>query len=105
MTTSIDAIFDAAMHASRLAGLADERRRLRRAIIEAQIACGSCRLWMTRRCPREVRDAQRGRWRGPHMNALKCGRFVMNDATVGWVREWQESITRIDAELATGGAR
>jgi len=44
-------------------------------------ACGSCRSWMTKRCPNEVTPPLGGRRTGPSCSSQVCGLFDMNAAS------------------------
>lgn len=48
--------------------------------------CGSCRMWMTRQCPKERNVS--GRNHGPSMNAPKCPRFEMKASSEELRRQW-----------------
>jgi hypothetical protein len=54
------------------------RRELAARIRAAETECGSCIKWMTRSCPRERHDNQRGRSVGPSSRDLKCQEFAMS---------------------------
>ena len=58
--------------------------RARAAELRAQLArraCGDCRMWMSRNCPREIRDGLSGRSKGPSADAFPCGRYDEKPST------------------------
>jgi hypothetical protein len=73
-------VWDWASRLSDATQKAHEIRELQSKIRRMQNECGSCSLWMTSSCPREVHDNRRGRSSGPSCSAIKCSNFIMDSS-------------------------
>jgi hypothetical protein len=69
-------IWDWAARLSDQVQRADEIKRLRQQITNAETQCGSCAHWMTGQCPREQHGNKTGRT-GPSSLSVKCEKFSM----------------------------
>lgn len=61
--------------------------------------CGSCRLWMTKGCPREVHDNRRGRSVGPSMKAAVCASYDEKPTETARRAELQQELDGVVAQL------
>jgi len=69
-------LWDWAARVSQATQRAQRCRELRGSIANLRSQCGSCKLWMTTRCPRETLSPT-GRKLGPSMSDTKCSKFDM----------------------------
>lgn len=72
---NVSAVFDAMNRMSDIAHIAFEHRQVSTDIANVMRECGSCKLWMTRKCKREVHSMATGRYSGPSMRSVICGAF------------------------------
>lgn len=82
----------------------DKVRRLHELIWGANNKCGSCRLWMTKQCPRETHDNRIGRRRGPSCDAPKCSAFVMTAHSAENIDEWRAELVALTSKPTTNEA-
>ena len=87
--------------AKQLAHLSEKRHRMRE--IDSQLknissTCGSCALWMTRRCPRE-QILPNGRKSGPSMNDSKCLKFEIKDWVIDHIKKLNDEREALTIEI------
>lgn len=75
----------------------DRIRVLKADINRIKRECGSCEYWMTRACPKEKHDNQRGVSRGPSMGALICDKFIMKGSSAETMSRWEDELKTLEA--------
>lgn len=88
-------IWDWASRLSDQVAKAHKTRTLIAQIVELKTTCGSCNLWMTRSCPREVHDNRKGRSSGPSCRAIKCEKFVMSSLNARTLVQAEEVLVEL----------
>ena len=74
----------------------DNIRKLSQRIRDLGATCGDCSLWMTTACPKEVHSNTTGRSSGPHMNLLKCVKFIETSRTTKLRAELSEELKKVE---------
>lgn len=93
-------IWDWADRLSDRVQIVDEIKRLRLQLHNARTTCGSCDMWMTKACPREVHDNRKGRSQGPSSMAIKCDRFSISRSSATSAIAAEEKIAELQRRLA-----
>lgn len=77
---------------------ADRMRKIRIAIHETEVQCGSCEKWMTPACPAEKHSNKTGRWTGPSTKTIKCGQFEMKNWDKKNIEGLRAELAKLEAE-------
>ncbi len=77
----------------------DEIKRLRVQVNNALTTCGSCTMWMTKACPREVHCNKRGTSQGPSSMAIKCDRFSISNSSAKSAELGEAKIAQLQQRL------
>jgi hypothetical protein len=92
-------VWDWAANLSDRVALVARHKEIRAAILDAESTCGSCSLWMTSACPREVHDNRKGHKVGPSCKSPKCAGHVMQSWDVQRIEGLKTELSQIETKL------
>ncbi|AXQ70046.1 hypothetical protein HOU03_gp222 [Caulobacter phage CcrSC] len=98
-----DAVWGWADRLSRHTHDLHKSRELWQQIVQGDMFCGSCRLWMTKSCPREHNDGLSGYSRGPSSGALKCSQYQISPSAAKLLEERKAQYQEVSLRLKAGG--